>query len=672
MERAFTQRISLPLTRWLTPGFGTLVYAPHVFHFSLMLLLLVWKPDVDVPRVGVLAYLAPAMGLVGVIIRLFLIVHQALFSLVNLGFGLGAILLLFDSRRRVTVPRIRQQLNVIAIGLCACLVCYSASTSIPQLLNITVAPAWRAGLAFAALTLGPGSIAFAIVAYKFLDARLLARRAIIYALGSAALVGLYLVLVTQLTRFLRGVPGLDSRVIEPVFLVMALVMFQPIVARLEEVLDRAMLRDPTDYRNVLRQLGRDLQTTIDLEELEAHSIRTVTDTLLLRSGHIVARVQDGMVANTAAGEPLAAAAIAELNVVLPRVSARQTSYRVSEPIEGLTEHERRFLEHELKLSLLVPLRWRGELVGALLLGDKLTGTRFSSEDQTLLTTLASQLSVSMQNALLLRDRVAVARFEQELDLARRIQRTSLLSEFPPVPRCEVHAVYVPSRQVGGDFYDVVAAGDGSHLLAIADVSGKGVPAAMLSSMLQASLRTQAGSRDSLETILRNINTLLYRSTEAHQFATFFLARVDGERMQLSFSNAGHNWPVLLRPNGERVFLERGGTPLGIIEGAVFEEATVSLEPGDRVVMYTDGISEATNREGVQYGEERLCAVVERLAADLPAHAIAQRVIEDLHAHLDGVEPQDDITMLVVRVLERVPSLDGLDLEAPLESPVSVS
>lgn len=669
-ERAFTQRISLPLTRWLAPGFGTLVFAPHIFHFGLMLLLLVWKPEVAVPRVGILAYLAPAVGVLGVFVRLFLIVHQALFSLVNLGFGLGAILLLFDSRRRATVPRIRQQLNVIAIGLCACLVCYSASTSIPQLLNITVSPAWRAGLAFAALTLGPGAIAFAIVAYKFLDARLLARRAIIYALGSAALVGLYLGVLSQVVRPLRAIPGVDLRVFEPVFLVMALVLFQPAVARLEELLDRALLRDPADYRNVLRQLGHELQTTIDLEELEARTIRTVCDTLLLRSGHIVARVHDGIVPYTGAGEPLGPAAIAGLRDMLPRVSARQTTYRVSEPIEGLTEYERRFLEHDLRLALLVPLRWRGELVGALLLGGKLTGTQFTSEDQNLLTTLATQLGVSMQNALLLRERVAVARFEQELDLARRIQRTSLLSEFPPVPRCEVHAVYVPSRQVGGDFYDVVAAGDGSHLLAIADVSGKGVPAALLSSMLQASLRTQAGSHDSLENILRNINTLLYRSTEAHQFATFFLARVDGERLQLSFSNAGHNWPVLIRPGGERVFLEQGGTPLGILEGAGFEEASVKLEPGDRVVMYTDGISEATNREGVLYGEERLCSVVERLAPETPAHAIAQRVIEDLHAHLDGVEPQDDITMLVVRVLERVPATERAARGAPAEAPVS--
>ena len=438
---------------------------------------------------------------------------------------------------------------------------------------------------------------------------------------------------TQLTRFLRGVPGLDTRVVEPVFLVMALVLFQPAVARLEELLDRAMLRDPTDYRNVLRQLGRDLQTTIDLEELESHTIRTVTDTLLLRSGHIVARVHDGLVANTAAGDPLAAAAIAELRELLPRVSARQTSYRVGEPIEGLSEHDRRFLEHELKLSLLVPLRWRGELVGALLLGDKLTGTRFSSEDQTLLTTLASQLSVSMQNALLLRERVAVARFEQELDLARRIQRTSLLSEFPPVPRCEVHAVYVPSRQVGGDFYDVVAAGDGSHLLAIADVSGKGVPAALLSSMLQASLRTQAQSVRSLADIMTSINALVCQRSITGQFATFFLAAIDEPEMRLRYTNAGHNFPVLLRANGERVLLEEGGLVVGMMEGMPYVEASLDLHAGDRVLLYTDGVSEAADPSGEMFGEDRLYALLDGLPRELSARVMVDRVLAGLTTFL---------------------------------------
>jgi sigma-B regulation protein RsbU (phosphoserine phosphatase) len=254
----------------------------------------------------------------------------------------------------------------------------------------------------------------------------------------------------------------------------------------------------------------------------------------------------------------------------------------------------------------------------------------------------------------------VARFEEELNLARQIQRNSLLSEFPVLPRCEVHALTLPSKHVGGDLYDVVEAGDGSWFVAIADVSGKGVPAALLSSMLQASLRTQAANVRSPAEILRNINHLMYRSTAVQQFATFFLARVDGERMELSFSNAGHNWPVLLRPGDERRFLERGGLILGFQERVEFEEERVSLLPGDLVVLYTDGISEAADASGEQFGEERLYAALAAMPRTLPAREVTGRVLATLREFLDGTEAQDDITLLVLKVLEPIAQRAGAE------------
>jgi sigma-B regulation protein RsbU (phosphoserine phosphatase) len=300
------------------------------------------------------------------------------------------------------------------------------------------------------------------------------------------------------------------------------------------------------------------------------------------------------------------------------------------------------------------------------LGPKVLGTNYTSEDEALLTTLAAQASVSLQNALLLRDRVQVARLEEELSLARDIQQKSLLSHFPPMPRCEVHALYVPSRHVGGDFYDVVEADDGSYLVAIADVSGKGMPAALLSAMLQASLRTQAGTVRRLSDILCNINSLLYQRTESHRFATFFLARVDCRSLELTFSNAGHNWPVVARASGERILLERGGTILGILDRVEFQEGRVALSPGDVVVLYTDGMSEAANATGEQFGDERLYDLVQSLPRSLSAREVAERLLAEVRTFLDGVDPQDDITVLVLRVLE--PARVGA---VAVESPVVV-
>lgn len=242
-----------------------------------------------------------------------------------------------------------------------------------------------------------------------------------------------------------------------------------------------------------------------------------------------------------------------------------------------------------------------------------------------------------------------ARSEEELRLARRIQRSFLISEFPDLGEIEVHASNLSSRHVSGDFYDVVPAGPGAWLLAIADVSGKGVPAALLTSMLQASLRTQAGGPAPVGGILAAINRLVVGSAPAGQFATFFLARLELDPPRLLCSNAGHNHPVVVRPDGTIRTLGKGGVVVGILEDATFEEEAVALAPGDRVVLYTDGVSEAANAAGEMYGEERLHGLAASLPPELSAREICDRILESVREFLDGLEAGDDITLMALRV-----------------------
>ncbi len=245
--------------------------------------------------------------------------------------------------------------------------------------------------------------------------------------------------------------------------------------------------------------------------------------------------------------------------------------------------------------------------------------------------------------------LARARSEEELNLARRIQRSFLLSAFPQRSGLEVHALNVSSKQVSGDFYDVVPA-EGGFLLCIADVSGKGVPAALLSSMLQASLRTQAPLLQPVGAMISNVNGMLCQGVANGQFATMFLARIDEATMKLQYVNAGHNPPVLVRADGSRLLLEAGGPMVGSFEGVAFEQAEVALAPGDRLVMYTDGVSEAMNASMEMYGDDR----VGDLAASLPRGESAAQTIDSilgaLRGFLAGEEPQDDMTLMVVKVL----------------------
>jgi hypothetical protein len=243
--------------------------------------------------------------------------------------------------------------------------------------------------------------------------------------------------------------------------------------------------------------------------------------------------------------------------------------------------------------------------------------------------------------------IEVARREKELELARRIQHSFLPGSFPIRPRFEVHAINVPSREVSGDFYDVVAS-DGALLLAVADVEGKSIPAALLTAMLQASLRTQTTWVTSAADIVSNINGLCCRREGMQQFATFFLMRVE-EDGRLVYSNAGHNPPLLVRAAGERVLLERGGMMFGVMEQAPFDEATLTLAPGDRVVVYTDGITERSNPEGEEFGPERLASLVAALPAELSARQVTEGILRALDQFSQGVEPNDDQTLMVLQM-----------------------
>jgi len=249
-----------------------------------------------------------------------------------------------------------------------------------------------------------------------------------------------------------------------------------------------------------------------------------------------------------------------------------------------------------------------------------------------------------------KDSIARVRSEEELNLARRIQRSFLLSQFPARPGIEVHALNVSSKQVSGDFYDVVPAGERAFLVCVADVSGKGVPAALLGSMLQASLRTQAPIATSVGSMVTNVNQLLCQGVANGQFATMFLGRVDEATMSLSYVNAGHNHPVLLRANGARELLDKGGPMVGILDGIPFEEAKVSLAPGDRIVLYTDGLSEAMDAHMEMYGDERLVDFAAALPADQSARESIDAIMAGISTFLDGEEPQDDMTVMVLRVL----------------------
>lgn len=239
----------------------------------------------------------------------------------------------------------------------------------------------------------------------------------------------------------------------------------------------------------------------------------------------------------------------------------------------------------------------------------------------------------------------LARKEAEVSFAREVQRALFPRELPHDCGLEFSAVCIPASGISGDYYDVLHLADGRVIFAVADISGKGISAAILMANLQAVLRTVADGDASPHEICVRLDRHLHRVTDDSRFATFFLAEWKRREQLLRYVNAGHNTPVLVGSRrGTR--LEAGGPPIGLLPDSTFEMGELRLQPGDTLVIYSDGITEAASATGQQFGERRLQEIVEQNASN-PLAEIQQQVLNAVH-QWSGFELEDDLTLLIVR------------------------
>lgn len=304
----------------------------------------------------------------------------------------------------------------------------------------------------------------------------------------------------------------------------------------------------------------------------------------------------------------------------------------------------------LGLSVIIPMQLQGENRGLILLGEKLSKEPFTPTDLEFLTSVGNLAIISLENARLFKDAIERQRLEEELKIAREIQKQLLPSTLPHIPGIEIAATNVSSKQVGGDYYDVIALDAERHIIAIGDVSGKGTPAALLMANLQATIRALVPLGLGLSELTGRVNDLMCQNTGGNKFVTFFWGILDGRHRTLTYVNAGHNYPILLRNGGSVEHLDRGGMILGILPTSIpYEEASVAFGGGDVLALYTDGVSEAMNKEGVEYGEKALESTLHGCLS-CSAEGIIRTIHEDVIRHAGGAQQSDDITMMIVRFL----------------------
>ena len=310
----------------------------------------------------------------------------------------------------------------------------------------------------------------------------------------------------------------------------------------------------------------------------------------------------------------------------------------------------------LNTRLLVPVNARERLTGVLALGCRAGGSAYTPEEKLLLLTVAGQLALIVENARLLERMVEEERLRRELLMAAEVQRRLFPESPPPSEVVELAGYCQPARKVGGDYYDFFDFGGGQTGLVVADVAGKGISAALLMSTLQASLRARVadGHPDALKgrelsELVATLNRLLCQSTGPAAYVTFFYAQFDARTSALGYVNAGHNPPLLVRKNGDSGdSLDLGGPVLGIFEQCVYEQGAVPLRPGDLFIGYTDGVVEALDARGEEFGVRRLRDCV-AASAELTAEEVCALVVGKVDEWCAGTPQHDDLTLVVLKV-----------------------
>jgi sigma-B regulation protein RsbU (phosphoserine phosphatase) len=299
-------------------------------------------------------------------------------------------------------------------------------------------------------------------------------------------------------------------------------------------------------------------------------------------------------------------------------------------------------------EMVAPIISNEEVIGVFdLESDELDA--YTNDDLEVLMLLASQVAIIIEKVMLHEQLIEKQRLETQLEVARQVQLQLLPGRDPQIQGYDISAYNFPTEEVSGDYYDWVRIYDDQLGIVIADVSGKGVPAALLMAFLRASLRAATHIGYAPHISMSKVNYLLWESIERNQFVTAFHGILDATNRTLAYSNAGHSPALLMRADGTTRFEERGGVPLGMFRDSRYYEYFETIEPGDVFVLYTDGVNEAMNTAGEEYGRDRLVEAV-RACRDQPAREMIDFMHRELIAWSEGQGVHDDVTFFVVKAL----------------------
>jgi sigma-B regulation protein RsbU (phosphoserine phosphatase) len=508
--------------------------------------------------------------------------------------------------------------------------------------------------AFASLALVPLGFGHAILRYGLMDLELVVRRSVVYGALTALLVAAYY-LVADVLGHVVGASASGRTLLSFAVVFAAALLFLPVRDRVQTLVDRALYRRRYAYRRTLHEFSRLLATFLERDELVRVLVERLPDVLGVRRAALFLRSPREDALHVAGTRGLGQAEI-PFPVFEPSPALLAWWAEVDGPVPlgpapdaarfGRLPLEERALLAALDARVVVFLPRERTLEGILVLGAKGEDESWGGEDLELLATIGDQAGTALSSARLHEEALARRRLEEELAVAKRIQASLLPRSVPKRSGVEIAAITRPCREVGGDLYDFLDFGPDALGLAVADVSGKGVPAALILSGLQATLRAEAGRDTAPEPVIRRVNERLCRDLYPGSFASVLYGHLDVPRRTFRYVNAGHPAGLIVRPDGTLDHLDEGGLLLGVEASATYRSGSRTFTPGDVLLLYSDGVTDVLNDADEEFGRARLEALVRRVA-HLPCHSLLESITTAVETFVGGVLP-DDLTLLVAK------------------------
>lgn len=569
-------------------------------------------------------------------------------------------------RGKLTNPDASRRLRLMMTG-CG----VSLTPLIPLVLGgvglLPMMPFWLVAGCLLMLVLFPLTVAYVIVVQRAMDVRMVLRSGLQYALASSTIKILRVVLIGAVVALTVHLGQVSKSPVEALVIAAAGTTSAILLSRLARWLvrwtDRRFFREAYNAERILTELSTSVAGIRDTKRLMETVANRIADSLHVpRVAFLLG--QGGLFQPAYALGFNGAPPLVQLS---EQASTVRTLKRLNGPskvffddpqswVHGTSELEQTALQ-TLETQVLLPVNLDTKMLGIISLGSKRSELPYTKADLQLLSAVAAQTGLALENAHLTesirREIASRERLDRELEIARDVQQRLFPQKLPQVNGLDFAGYCRPAQGVGGDYYDFIHLATGSLGIAVGDVSGKGIAAALMMASLQASLRGQTiNPCDTLAEMIRHINGLVFEASSANRYATFFYAQYDPLSRKLRYVNAGHNPPLLRRKKGdgyEFLRLEEGGTVIGLFPNSPYKEAEIELQSGDILVAFTDGISEAMNHAEEEFDEERLMETI-RTCPDRSAANISSYILEHVDAFTAGADQHDDMTIVVVRLL----------------------